>query len=183
MSKAVKLPKWLIEFAPPDNWDELEAEYFDPPCQPKRPIWVCRTRNPFCIARVTIAGGDLLADETCHFRVEWWPPLLETPTNKFEKMTDEVGHTVCEFYDISPSQITQPEHRGLAPEPPPILHLWSHRDHEFILQPHEEHLWRLRENDDGNEETNLVIGWGNLIEGNPFDQTRKIQHWLRHGDS
>lgn len=158
----MKIPKHLVEI-------EIEA-WGHMPAVPVRPLWVARTRDPYCLCRIEVSEEWI--------RAHLWPAILETP-NKM-KLIDGLARALFREHDLYPGDWTQPEIQPLEAgiEPPEFLDMIRPESNfELILEPHAPRLWKKIIHDDIADGVEWVRGWG-LAPEFPRD-TRRIADFLR----
>lgn len=162
----MNIPKHLVEI----DHASLEFE----PRIPTRPLWVVRTRDPFCLARIE-AGGALYESAAPAARVQLWPAVIDV-TNR-DRLLDGMVRALFREHDLYPGHWGAPVFTPNVGAPPEFLHvLRPESNFELILEPHAPRLWKVILAGDDAAGAEHIRGWGIPPEF-PHD-TRRVAAFL-----
>ncbi len=157
----MSFPKYLVELDHADYPDGF----------PDQPLWVCRTRDPFCL-------GQILLTEK-NFGLNFWPAIVE---GNRKSLASKLTRAWCREFDVYPGDLPSPEIFREIVDPPEFINMIRPgSEAEFILDPHAPRLWRvwINRNQDTTGAT-WVPGFGSEPEF-PRD-TRRVSKFLQKAD-
>lgn len=158
-------PKFLVEC-------DFDA-FRDGPLEwlPTKPLWVARLRNPFALALIDYGFRDKSA-----VTLQFWPAVVDEP----KKLADDLARALFRHHDLYPGDAGEPTVAPGIVEPPQFIHMVvPDTEREFVLEPHEPRLWRVRINRQTCDAEGIEWWRGFGVEPKFPQDTRAVTAWYQ----